>query len=35
VKVLSAAPFGGPLVVLAGGAELAISRDLAALIGIA
>jgi DtxR family transcriptional regulator, Mn-dependent transcriptional regulator len=34
VKVLSAAPFGGPLVVLAGGAELAISRDLAALIGI-
>jgi DtxR family Mn-dependent transcriptional regulator len=34
VKVLSAAPFGGPLTVRAGGAELAISRDLAALIGI-
>jgi DtxR family transcriptional regulator, Mn-dependent transcriptional regulator len=34
VKVLSAAPFGGPLTVQAGGAELAISRDLAALIGI-
>jgi len=35
VKVVSAAPFGGPLVVVAGGVELAISRDLAGLIGIA
>jgi DtxR family Mn-dependent transcriptional regulator len=34
VELLSAAPFGGPLVVLAGGAEFAISRDLAALIAI-
>ncbi|HKP18051.1 MAG TPA: metal-dependent transcriptional regulator [Gaiellaceae bacterium] len=34
VELLSAAPFGGPLVLLAGGAECTISRDLAALIGI-
>jgi DtxR family Mn-dependent transcriptional regulator len=34
VELLSAAPFDGPLVVLAGGAECAISRDLAALIAI-
>ena len=34
VKMLAAAPFGGPLTVVAGGAEVAISRDLAALIGI-
>ena len=34
VEVLSAAPFGGPLVVLAGGCEFAISRDLAGLVGI-
>lgn len=34
VEVLSVAPFGGPLVVLAGGVQCTISRDLAALIGI-
>jgi DtxR family Mn-dependent transcriptional regulator len=34
VKLLAAAPFGGPLTVLADGAELAISRELAALIRI-
>ncbi len=34
VTMLSAAPFGGPLVVSVDGAELAISRELAALIGI-
>jgi len=34
VKMIAAAPFGGPLTIAAGGAELAISRDLAALIGI-
>jgi DtxR family Mn-dependent transcriptional regulator len=34
VELLSAAPFGGPLVLLAGGAEFAISRDLASLIAI-
>lgn len=34
VRLLSAAPFGGPLVVLAGSAEQAISRELAALIGV-
>jgi DtxR family Mn-dependent transcriptional regulator len=32
VELLSAAPYGGPLVLLAGGAEFAISRDLAAMI---
>jgi DtxR family Mn-dependent transcriptional regulator len=35
VQLLTAAPFGGPLVVLAGGAELTISRELAALIAVA
>ncbi len=35
VKLLSAAPLGGPLVVLAGGAEHAITRELASLIGVA
>jgi DtxR family transcriptional regulator, Mn-dependent transcriptional regulator len=34
VELLSAAPFGGPLVLLAGGGQCTISRDLAALIGI-
>jgi DtxR family Mn-dependent transcriptional regulator len=34
VEVLAAEPFGGPLVVGAGGARSPISRDLAALIGI-
>src|SRR5262245_33069932 len=34
VKLVSAEPFGGPLLVLAGGVECAISRDLASLIGI-
>ena len=34
VELRSAAPFGGPLVVLAGGAECAISRDIAALIAV-
>jgi DtxR family Mn-dependent transcriptional regulator len=34
VRLLSAAPFGGPLVVLAAGAAHAISRELAALIGV-
>jgi DtxR family Mn-dependent transcriptional regulator len=34
VKLLSAAPFDGPLVVVAGGAERAISRDIAALVGV-
>jgi DtxR family Mn-dependent transcriptional regulator len=34
VEMLSAAPFGGPLVVLAGGVQCVISRELAALIGI-
>jgi DtxR family Mn-dependent transcriptional regulator len=35
VKVLAAEPFGGPLLVAAGGAQSPITRDLAALIGIA
>jgi DtxR family Mn-dependent transcriptional regulator len=34
VKLLSVAPFGGPLIVLAAGAEHAISRELATLIGV-
>jgi DtxR family Mn-dependent transcriptional regulator len=34
VKLLAAAPFGGPLIVLAAGVEHAISRELAALIGV-
>lgn len=34
VTMVAAAPFGEPLTVLAGGTELALSRDLAALIGI-
>ena len=34
VELLASAPFGGPLVVLAGGAEHAISRELATLIGV-
>lgn len=35
VKVVAAEPFGGPLLVAAGGARSAITRDLASLIGIA
>lgn len=35
VKLLRAAPFGGPLTVRAGGGEHAISRELAARIGVA
>jgi DtxR family Mn-dependent transcriptional regulator len=35
VKVLAAEPFGGPLLVAAGGGQSPITRDLAALIGIA
>jgi DtxR family Mn-dependent transcriptional regulator len=35
VEVIGAAPFEGPLTVLAGGAERAISRQLAAQIGVA
>jgi DtxR family Mn-dependent transcriptional regulator len=35
VRLCSAAPFGGPLVVAAEGAEHAISRELAAAIGVA
>ena len=35
VKLLRAAPFGGPLTVRAGGAEHAISRELASQIGVA
>jgi DtxR family Mn-dependent transcriptional regulator len=34
VKLVGAAPFGGPVTVLAGGAEHAISRELAAQIGV-
>jgi Fe2+ transport system protein FeoA len=34
VRVLALEPSGGPLLVEAGGARCAISRDLAALIGI-
>jgi DtxR family Mn-dependent transcriptional regulator len=34
VKLLSVAPFGGPLIVLAAGGEHAISRELATLIGV-
>jgi DtxR family transcriptional regulator, Mn-dependent transcriptional regulator len=32
IQLVSAAPFGGPLVLLAGGVEFALARDLAALI---
>jgi DtxR family Mn-dependent transcriptional regulator len=35
VKLVSAAPFGGPLVLKVGGTETPISGDLAALVGIA
>jgi len=35
VELVAAAPFGGPLTVVAGGAERAISRQLAAQIGVA
>jgi DtxR family Mn-dependent transcriptional regulator len=35
VEMRNSAPFGGPLTVLAAGAEHAISRDLAGLIGVA
>lgn len=35
VELLSAAPFGGPLVVLAAGVEQVLSRELAAVIGVA
>jgi DtxR family Mn-dependent transcriptional regulator len=35
VKLVSAAPFGGPLVVNVGGTEAAISAELAAVIGVA
>jgi DtxR family Mn-dependent transcriptional regulator len=34
IELVSAAPFGGPLVVLAGGVERAVARDLAAMIGV-
>jgi DtxR family transcriptional regulator, Mn-dependent transcriptional regulator len=34
VELVSAAPFGGPLIVIVGGAEAAISADLAATIGV-
>jgi DtxR family transcriptional regulator, Mn-dependent transcriptional regulator len=34
VKLVGAAPFGGPVTVVAGGAEHAISRELAAQIGV-
>ncbi len=34
VELVSAAPFGGPLIVIIGGAEAAISADLAATIGV-
>jgi DtxR family Mn-dependent transcriptional regulator len=34
VEIVSAAPFGGPLVVAVGGIEAAISADLAALVGV-
>ena len=35
VELVSAAPFGGPLVVIVAGVEAAISSDLAALVGVA
>ena len=34
VKLVASAPFGGPVTVLAGGAEHAISRELAGQIGV-